>query len=364
MSVEAYRVEFDTQNYHAPVKEGLNEYEIKNARERLIQDNLVRYVGEYRLGEKFDEYFYEVKTNPDTSESYFASGNNEPIKNTYKKAIFEREKRGLEAFRETAEQEGFEILEKNLVNAPDGTMAVWVSPPGDKKDGYGDYSFTFIAQVVDKINGRKVRIIPYRNEFSKKEHNNYLSKLTEREIDYEKDVDFLKSPQIINAGGLYGPEDVLEFIGEQEEFTDSWREEFYLKAQPIIQWYLNLVKENANDYELQKALHALENFSIAYKDNRDVALSDKKNISGELSYLGTGQVFVEAWGGNAPPVVRGSCGAIGDKTPTPMEMQEEFSKKERVLCCTCPFCKEKVEAKIAKGKIECPSCKKTAKWED
>ena len=361
---EAYRVDFDTKNYHAPVYEGSSPSEAELSREKMIVDNLMGYVGEYRLGEKFDEYFYEVREDPDTQESYFASGNNEPIKKTYKKAIFEREKEGLSAYREKAEQEGFENLEKNLTNAPDRTMAVWVSPPGDKKDGYGDYSFTFIAQVVDKIDGRKIRMIPYRNEFSETDHNNYLSRLTGKEIRHQNDIDFLNSPQIVTAEGLYGPEDILEFIGEQEEFADSWREEFYLKAMPIIRWYINLVKENSSDEKLREALRALENFAIAFRDNRDVTLSDKVTSDNYDTYMGNAQGFVESWGKNLPPIARGSCGAAGDKTPTPMEMQEQFGKKERMLCCTCPFCKKEVEAKIAKGKIECPNCKKSAKWED
>lgn len=359
---EAYTVSFDRRNYHSPVLEG-NSSELQ-ARENLIIDNLVRYVGEYRLGEKFDEYFYEVKNDPDSNESYFASGNNEPIKNTYKKAIQKREEEGLDASREAAEQEGFEALEKALAVSPDGTMAVWVSPPGEKKDGYGDYSFTFIAQAVDKIDGRKIRMIPYRNEFSEKEHNNYLSRLTGQEVAHEKDTDFLSSPHLVRADGLYTPEDVLEFIGEQEKFEASWREEFYQKAMPIIRWYITLVKENASDERLNEALHALENFAIAFRDNRDVALSDKLSSNNYDTYLGSAQGFVEAWGKTPPPLARGSCGATGDKTPTPMEMQEEFGKKERILCCTCPFCKKEVEAKIAKGRIECPECRKSAKWED
>jgi hypothetical protein len=35
-----------------------------------------------------------------------------------------------------------------------------------------------------------------------------------------------------------------------------------------------------------------------------------------------------------------------------------ISSEKRILCCTCPFCKEQVEAVIEKGKIHCPKCKK------
>lgn len=32
------------------------------------------------------------------------------------------------------------------------------------------------------------------------------------------------------------------------------------------------------------------------------------------------------------------------------------------LCCTCPFCKQQVEAIIFLGQIHCPKCKKSAPW--
>lgn len=359
---EAYRVDFDTANYHAPVSDRESVESIQSAREKLIQDNLVRYVGEYRLGEKFDEYYYDISKDPETGKEYFSSGDNLPIKNIYRKSITERQAQNLGVKREVAECIGFEQLEADLIHAPEGTLAIWVSPPGEKEDGYGGYSFTFIAQKES----RKVRMIPHRNEFSYKEHNAYLSKLTGDDIDFEKDTQYLASPFIIpESNELNSPEDVLSFIGEQEEFSDSWRQKFYLKAQPIIRWYINLVKENASDFELKKALNALENFAISYRDNREVALYDKNvNIELEDSYMVKAASYVQLWGEKKPPVVRGSCGATGTETPTPMQMQQEFGKKERVLCCTCPFCKREVEAKIARGRIECPNCKKSAKWND
>ncbi len=37
---------------------------------------------------------------------------------------------------------------------------------------------------------------------------------------------------------------------------------------------------------------------------------------------------------------------------------------KKILCCTCPFCKEKVEAEIKDGTITCPKCAKSAPWKE
>ena len=49
---------------------------------------------------------------------------------------------------------------------------------------------------------------------------------------------------------------------------------------------------------------------------------------------------------------------------TPREVKLEDNKK--ILCCTCPFCNEEVEAVIAGGRITCPKkgCGKSVKWKD
>ena len=61
MRAEAYSVGFDTRNYHAPIPENSSEDEIIKRREGNIGDNIIRYLGEYRLGVKYDEFHYGLE---------------------------------------------------------------------------------------------------------------------------------------------------------------------------------------------------------------------------------------------------------------------------------------------------------------
>src|SRR3990167_628137 len=196
MRTEAYTVGFDTKNYHAAIPEGYSEDEILQRREGNIRDNVIRYLGEYRLGVKYDEFYYNLEQ--DAENGFFLSSPHAdpgPILNIYRKAIDYRKAIGLSVKREVAECLGFQKLQDGLTNASVGTMALWVSPPGPKEDGYGTHSFTFIVQVVeDPENGKSLRIIPYRNELNIEEHKEYLKYFDQDAQFYNTDTDFLANP--------------------------------------------------------------------------------------------------------------------------------------------------------------------------
>jgi len=370
MAVEAYAVHYDKVNYHAPILGG-NREEVFQAREHEIADNMVRYLGEYRLGVKFDEYYYNVGQN-DTGERFFTSKEPGPIRDIYRRAISVREKEGLSVKREVAECLGFEKLEKDLLEAPIGTMAVWVSPPGESKDGYGGYSFTFLSQVEENEGERRVRMIPYRNEKTLNEHNDYLTQITGDEVSFTKDTEYLSTPFIVSPSErIKSPEDMLRVIGETEDINNEWSTELIEEEWPILQGYLYLVKNNASDEALIKARNALENYAIAFKAGKRNTFEVPLNES----FRTTAMWAIEKWGAVAPPVAKGSCGIGGGNESsllTPMDYQNKLGKnsnefsstRDRVLCCTCPFCKREVEAKISGGRIKCPECLKSAEWSD
>lgn len=342
MAVEAYNVSYDKINYHAKVGDNQG-IEVFSAREQEITDNLVRYLGEYRLGVKFDEYYYRTETDEQTGEKYFVSYERGPIRDVYRKAIFAREAEGLSSRREVAECLGFEKLEKSLIDAPTGTMALWVSPPGKNEDGYGGYSFTFLSQVVEEEGEKRVRMIPYRNEKSIEEHNSYLSKLTGEKVELTNDSQFLSTPFVISAHRtLQTPEDILQVIGENEKFDAEWSEKLIKKAWPLLQGYLYLVKNNASDEALIKARNALENFAIAFKKGVDTDF----NIPMDASFETSVSWAIDAWGAITPPVVRGSCGVAGEneKIITPMEFQSTYGTL--------------IKDKYGERTFECPACKK------
>src|SRR5205085_875017 len=109
-------------------------------REKEIQNNLLRYVAEFRLGVKYDEFYYREEADLQTGETYLAATEPGPVKKIFQKAITTRENLGLSVRREVAECFGFGELEKGILKG--GELFVWVSLPGPKEEGYGPYSFT------------------------------------------------------------------------------------------------------------------------------------------------------------------------------------------------------------------------------
>lgn len=351
---EAFSVGLEKANYHAPVSDNFNPDFVHKLRENTIKDNLLSYAGEYRLGVRYDEYFYREEKDFTTGESYFSSNEPGPIRDIYRRAIKDRESKGLSVRREVAECFGFEKLEKELLSASVETMAVWVSPPGRKEDGYGDYSFTFVAQVIEGEDGRRVRMVPYRNDKTLEEHNSYLSHITGKEVSLKTDVEALSSPFFVQpTEDINTLEDLLEIIGERELVDVSWKKELEEKARPFLQAFLYLVRTNAPDSELIKVRNAFENFAIAFGEDRNIQpIEMHSNQEIKISEdFGFGyQVQIDKWGRYEPPKTVGSCGLSGEMTvlgqnlTTPMEYHQHFGILQK--------------DKYGERTFNCPSCKK------
>ena len=122
------------------------EYENKVFDQELRED-IVSYLGEYRF--KLQKYNYQL---------VFSQSNNEKwrLRDTHRfeamgakarRSIEERKLRKESVHREKAEAAGIEYLETQLITAKEGDSVVWASPPGDEKEGYGQYGFFYIGKV-------------------------------------------------------------------------------------------------------------------------------------------------------------------------------------------------------------------------
>lgn len=354
MNVEAFVVSYDKANYHAPVPKGHNPESVVGIREERIENNIVRYLGEYRLGVKFDEIFYKKEKNLLTGELYLASGEEGPIRNIFRKAIKVREQKGLSVKREVAECLGFEKLEKQLLASQDNLLFIWVSPPGSKTEGFGDYSFAFIGQKGKdpKTGEEEVRVVPYRNILSQKEHRAYLRYFDRTAASFKSDIDFLSNPIVFSpTDSIKSPEDILVVIGETEKINTDWFGRLKQEVNPLIQRYIALVKRQASDEELTRVKYAIENYTLSLKK----ILSFPSRFTGTKSLLGGVHAeldtIIENWSKNAPPKASGSCGSSSNSTLS--ELHEEFNKKweyhsgDCVVCGTkdvevgpCSICKE------------------------
>lgn len=323
MSIEAYTVSYDRTNFHAPIPKGDETGVVYKQRRERIANNLSRYLGEYRLGVKFDELFYRKERNPFTGEDYLAASEPGPVLNVYRRAIDVKRKNGLSGKREVAECLGFAKLEKELLSSSSDQLFIWVSPPGLRLEGYGEYSFTFVGQKVkdpDTLEER-IRVIPYRNIFSLEEHKAYLSRFDKNVENFQSDTQFLANPVVFSpTEEIRTPEEIIHFLGEREKISIEWFQKLVDRLDPLIQRYLYLVEINASDEELTKVKYAMENYTIAIKDELEGKIKVerlKESIVGRSDLERT----IEIWGSNAPPVIGGSCGST-----TASKTLEDFHK--------------------------------------
>ncbi len=337
MRTEAYTVGFDTQNYHAPIPDNYSPDEIGRRREENISDNIIRYLGEYRLGVKYDEFHYNLEQDAESGDFFLSSPHADPgpILNIYRKAISYKKERGLPVDREVAECLGFQKLQEGLADAQEGTLILWVSPPGSKADGYGDHSFTFIGQIVKDPEGKKrLRIIPYRNVLSLEEHKNYLKYFNEDAQHYDKDTDFLVNPVVIEQSeAIQTPDDIISFIGETERFNIEWRNKLTPLIMPLVGGFIQLVRENASDQQLLRARYAIENLVLGEKDY----ILGKKAKS-HIVFEQSPNVIFDKYGDVAPPIVYGSCGASASGESSSTFNNVFLKDKYGSRTFSCPEC--------------------------
>lgn len=324
MNTEAFRVSFEKTNYHRLLIGG-DVATVLKAREQETRNNILRYLGEYRLAVKFDEFFYRKGISL-TGEEFLATSEEEPVNQRFRKAIFQKEKEGKSSKREVAECLGFEKIENAFLQGED-FLFLWISPPGKKEDGYGDYSFTFVGEIKDN----KIRVVPYRNKLSLAQHGEVASIFSKDTEKLKADVDFLANPIFIQKKELKNAEDILLRIGEKERIDLSWRSRLEAKIDSLTDMFMEKVKNNAPDWELERIKRTIENLTI-----------DKKTEitrGGFSTFVFDAESLINNYGSFAPPKVAGSCGSSSSSTL--MDFQSEFNLEpdkygERTF--PCPKC--------------------------
>jgi hypothetical protein len=333
MSIEAYTVSYDKANYRAPIPLGFEPQAVLNKREESIKENILRYLAEYRIGVKFDEFFYREEKDNLTGQAHLSAIEPGRISDIFRRAIKSREEKGLEAGRETAECLGFQKLEQELLNTSiPNKLFVWISPPGPREDGYGLYSFTFVGQVINSYEGKRIRVIPYRNIMTLDQHRKTLLLFSDHALSFKKDTDFLSNPITFSPNEqLKSPEDIINFIGEQEEFNIDWMERLRGRVGFLIDAYIDLVRNGASENELLRSRNALENYTIKIRD--EIITGNNNNMLLNQNTLVARRIFDDL-GDKMPPPAAGSCGSAS----TLIQLHEESNKNWEYHTGDCVVC--------------------------
>lgn len=242
----------------------------KNTPNKALIDDIVSYLGEYRFS--IPQYSYEY---------IFSQGKlRDPHRNDSMEAVSQRaidtnSGKGKSSFREQSEKKAFQKLDHMLSSAKTGDTIIWLSPPGPKEEGYGDYGFFFLGKVGDD-NGseKKIKMKAIRIEHPTIEQvSQVVSILTSKETKYSMVEDCLSDPHVLS-------EDIKEeyiFSVLRMVFSFEPNEEEQRKFQKIIHEMFPSISDFAvslkNPWKTRtdkiKELYSLENYALKLKRDHE-----------------------------------------------------------------------------------------------
>lgn len=262
---------------------------------KAIQKDLESFLGEYIF--ELSEYHYELSyengrlLDPNTRETM--------ISKTIKAIDLRKSERKITT-REEAELSGFAKLEKQLSSAKEGDVIIWMSPPGPKKEGYGDWGFVYLGEVSN--NGRlsmtalrveNPKIFDYSLFFNEISNDSFIPLIEE---------DFIAQPLIISNRTIQQISSLVsEFFRQRSAQISPDFSDVMQKLSPHIEQYLKVVQTGGSKAFEQQVFNMVLNYSIDLKDN-----FESEEPMTTLPFL----TALKQYGYQVPPL-SGSCGSLG-----------------------------------------------------
>jgi len=348
----------------------LEEYKFK--RDALISYNTDQMIT--NLGERYNvilsTYQYELKDG-----KMWGKDMDEPAIDSFIRGRDHRRKHGnpVDFRREDAEVAGFQKIQSIMAdeNTPEGTIMLSISPPGLEGSIYQNRFMDIHTKKKDKNGRAYVESQRVSSGLSIEENIEKASAFADIEID-ESDpaASFLEQPILI--GNTLTPDDIKFYFYREHDYMDEKTFEVIKKSVAhLTHEYAESMVKKPHDKQYRRLLFntilnkADETFERIKREGLDVVekiapILTAYNIQSEVKNYGSQEVRE----------VQAGCGKSGgydlteSQSDSPNSVSEFDPKKEKILCCTCPFCKRAVEAVISKGRITCPECNKSAKWSD
>lgn len=303
-------------------------FDIEN--ERLYSDaemrkDIVSYLSEYRL--RVQKYDYELLYSFKEGEGFRVRDvhRGEAMSIKAKRTLADRQAKGLPIHREVAEDAGIESLDRQLYYALDGDRVFWISPPGPKEEGYGDYGFVFEGKVRNAISEEGLPMKRLSMTAIRVENptilqcNSTLSRLTGQDASYTNAEGLLENPRVVEKGVIDADTDsVLQknfsFVVNQK---DLWINSQVITAmESMIDEAVLVIRSGARGERI-RSFYALENYALALKErlSQEHDVSEKENtlyVRDYREYRYLADILFEY--SYMPPIVSGSCGETGKET--------------------------------------------------
>ncbi|OGK23924.1 hypothetical protein A2954_02345 [Candidatus Roizmanbacteria bacterium RIFCSPLOWO2_01_FULL_37_12] len=328
---------------------------------QALRKDIDSYLAEYRFS--VQKYHYELRYGIASRGVIRLTDieNGEPMIDKAQKTIDRRIKEGKNIDRELAEHQGIRSLEKQIQKANLGDNIVWMSPPGPKSDGYGDYGFIFLGKIdrVDELTQEKhlaMSAIRVENP-TLAQFNTAFTLLTGQDINFYRAEEFLSTP-VVATFFIENPALVLAntFKLKTTNINDQLFEQIAPLLSPYIEDFIKYVQQGESKEFLFHALQTIELLVLdLIKEYSDPNPSPIYFIdrNSPLAFA------INQYKGKEPPKVAGSCGSTSDSTSesNSSNLFNKFSTLSEIFSDgsnekkNCGHCDGKED-----GHYHCPGC--------
>lgn len=335
--------------------QAFNVENLRNVHDMELRDDVISYLGEYRLNVQKYNYSLCFSNGQDGLRLRDVYGR-EALRSKALRTIERRELLGEPTTREEAELWGIASLEDQLRFAQTGDTIIWASPPGPKEEGYGDYGFIYVGNVLR--NGQAVHLSMTAIRVEKPtiaQFNGALTAFTGISTDFDSAEDFLQTPRVVRRE--VDSNMIEEILGRHFFFEKNNTENVFQKVigklRPMVEQFIDLVKGGAQEEKL-KAFYALENYALELKGRYE------QQSQGNVSHFDDWHAYqlydIMHTHGHESPQVSGSCGPSGKTRSNGL-----FSRYEALMKAifgeqewfNCPKCNYQADGPVGNT---CPGC--------
>ncbi len=267
----------------------------KNTPPRAIIKDIESFLGEYIF--ELTEYDYELSyENGQLLDPY----THEPMISKAYRAIGIKTAQGRITTREEAELAGLANLQTQLLSAKKNDSIIWISPPGPKSEGYGDYGFIYLGKVTEEtvLNMTAIRVekpeIKQFVQFFKlfAPHDSTSPVLAE---------EFIANPLVLADRSKSELRSLLiEYFLQKAPLEDPYFVTTLAELTPYINKYLQTLQYGAPKIFEQQVFNMLINYSLQIKN----ALEGEEERE-SLPFMQAVKLY-----GESTPRLIGSCGAV------------------------------------------------------
>ena len=332
-----------------------------------LRKDIESYLGEYRF--RVEQYGYELLFTPSSDGKIHLTDidDKEPMIIKAQRAIGRRIKEGKNITREEAELQGLINLESQLYQANEGNEIIWISPPGLKSEGYGNYGFIYIGKInrVDGSGQEKhlsMSAIRVENP-TMQQFNSALTILTGKKVTFAQPEEFLASPEVV-SGFLGNYKKILAYIFnlQPDGKNNSLFKKIIPLLSPYVQEFIDYVKQGVPKEFLFQAFQTVELLAL------DLIKEFSEKANPQLYFINRDSPLsfaITNYHDRTPPPVAGSCGSTKSSTNEitsanifnkSSSFSVLFSKEDDSNLFVCPKCGFATAERVGN---QCPGCKIT-----